>query len=230
LRCVLGRCVLGRCVLGRWVLGRATLRIQFDGNQTYQLRAIEAVADLFRGQPHVSPDFSTFELGEIFGPVSNRLDLAEDQILASLRTVQARHGIPEGGKLECIKAEITCSRGVLSSRFPCCLCAASPDVGAGSGPGFGARPRRRSAPGGGAGELTPWNRPPPQISFSSPPEASTSESAGDFVTIPRGSSTMGTGNALEMDNHQAGFSGALAHVHRRGVSGEHRAVAGTAGR
>jgi len=93
------------------------MRFQFDGNQAYQLRAIEAVADLFRGQPRVSPDFSTFEFGDIFSPVSNRLNLAEDQILANLHAVQHRHSIPEDGKLECIEETIRTARGDESVRF-----------------------------------------------------------------------------------------------------------------
>ena len=35
------------------------MRFQFNGNQRFQLRAIEAVADLFRGQPRVTIDFDT---------------------------------------------------------------------------------------------------------------------------------------------------------------------------
>jgi len=93
------------------------VRFQFDGNQTYQLRAIEAVADLFRGQPRVTPDFSAFEFGEILSPVSNRIDLAEDQILANLHAVQKLHGIAEDGKLECIEETIPTARGNESVRF-----------------------------------------------------------------------------------------------------------------
>ena len=93
------------------------MRFQFDGNQAYQLRAIEAVADLFRGQPRVTPDFSAFEFGEIFSPVNNRLDLAEDQILANLHAVQQRHGITEDGTLESIEETIRTARGNESIRF-----------------------------------------------------------------------------------------------------------------
>src|SRR5262245_23060560 len=93
------------------------MRFQFDGNQAYQLRAIEAVADLFRGQPHVSPDFTTFEFGEIFSPVSNRLDLAEAEVLVNLQAVPKRHGIPEDGKLECIEETIRTARGNEKARF-----------------------------------------------------------------------------------------------------------------
>src|ERR1700740_123157 len=45
------------------------MRFQFDASQAYQLRAIEAVADLFRGQPRVAIDFDAFELGQIYAPI-----------------------------------------------------------------------------------------------------------------------------------------------------------------
>ena len=46
------------------------MRFQFDGNQAYQLRAIEATADLFRGQPRATVDYDVFEMGELLGPVA----------------------------------------------------------------------------------------------------------------------------------------------------------------
>jgi type III restriction enzyme len=94
------------------------MRFQFDGNQTFQLRAIEAVADLFSGQPRVSPDFSTFEFGEIFSPVNNRLDLAEDQLLANLHAVQTRQAVPASAALEFIAETIRTARGDQPVRFP----------------------------------------------------------------------------------------------------------------
>ena len=54
------------------------MRFQFDGNQPYQLNAIEAVADLFRGQPRITIDYETFEFGQIFSPVPNCLDLGDN--------------------------------------------------------------------------------------------------------------------------------------------------------
>jgi type III restriction enzyme len=93
------------------------MRFQFDPNQAYQLRAIEAVADLFRGQARVLPDFDTFELGAIFSPVANRLDLNDAQLLANLHAVQKRYIIPEDEKLEYIEERITTVRGSETARF-----------------------------------------------------------------------------------------------------------------
>ena len=60
----------------------------------------------------------TFEFGEIFSPVSNRLDLADDQFLSNLKAVQKRLGIPEDGNLEWIEETIRTARGNESVRFP----------------------------------------------------------------------------------------------------------------
>lgn len=94
------------------------MRFQFDGNQAYQLRAIEAVADLFRGQSRVTPEFSSFELGDIFSPVNNRLDLDEDQLLLNLKAVQKRLAIFEDDGLEFIEETIRTARGDQAVRFP----------------------------------------------------------------------------------------------------------------
>src|SRR6185312_270254 len=94
------------------------MRFQFDGNQVYQLRAIEAIADVLRGQSRVTPDFETFEFGEMFSPVANRLDLSDDQLLVNFRGIQKHFDIPEDGTLEMIEEPIRTNRGNETARFP----------------------------------------------------------------------------------------------------------------
>ncbi len=94
------------------------MRLQFDGNQAYQLRAIEAVADLFRGQPRKMVDFLAADFGPMFGPVMNRFDLNEDQLLANLHTVQNGNGIPLDGALQRIEEAIRTAIGDQEVRFP----------------------------------------------------------------------------------------------------------------
>ena len=94
------------------------MRFRFDGNQPFQLRAIEAIADVLRGQPRVGPDFAAFELGQMFNPVANRLDLTEEQLLANLRAVQRSNGIPEDAELKVIEEPIQTAGGKDIARFP----------------------------------------------------------------------------------------------------------------
>ena len=94
------------------------MHFQFDGNQTYQLRAIEAVADLFRGQPRVAIDFDAFELGQIYAPIANRLDLDEAQLLTNLQAVQKRNALAPDPKLKTIEETIPTAKGEQAVRFP----------------------------------------------------------------------------------------------------------------
>jgi type III restriction enzyme len=74
------------------------MKIQFDGQQQYQLDAVNAIADLFDGQPlangqfeiNVSLDFggTMTEMG--FG---NQLKLSPTEILANIKTIQERNEI-----------------------------------------------------------------------------------------------------------------------------------------
>ena len=91
------------------------MRFQFDPHQPYQASAIEAVTDLFDGQPADADQLVTtfrllpsepalFDQGEVSGRVSldiaaevgavgNNLVLDEDMILANLQRVQDRNGL-----------------------------------------------------------------------------------------------------------------------------------------
>ncbi len=94
------------------------MRFQFDGNQPYQLRAIEAVADLLRGQPRVTINYAAFQFGELFSPLANRIDLDESQLLANLHAVQQRAALPLDKKLEFIEETIRTVKGEETVRFP----------------------------------------------------------------------------------------------------------------
>ncbi len=94
------------------------MRFQFDANQPYQLRAIESVADLFRGQPRQLLNFGLSDLGSMFGPVINALDLDEQQILKNVRAVQSANGITPDDSLVAIEDTIPTAGGPLPIRFP----------------------------------------------------------------------------------------------------------------
>jgi type III restriction enzyme len=76
------------------------VKIRFDGNQQYQLDAIDAVLDLFEGQPLASGAFeirldATLVTGGLFTELGsgNLRTLSDDDVLANVRKVQQRNGI-----------------------------------------------------------------------------------------------------------------------------------------
>ena len=93
------------------------MRLQFDGNQAFQLRAIESVADLLQGQARGIADFAPADLSPMFGSATNRLDLNDDHLLYNLHLVQQRNGIPLDPKLEAIEETIRTVAGDQQIRF-----------------------------------------------------------------------------------------------------------------
>jgi type III restriction enzyme len=79
------------------------MKLQFDPNQSFQLDAVAAVADLFEGQPQGPPEYAVINLGTMGGlfegqartelGLGNRLLLAEERLRENLRLIQARNDI-----------------------------------------------------------------------------------------------------------------------------------------
>jgi len=79
------------------------MKIKFDSNQKYQLDAVNAVVDLFDGQPLAGGDFE-FNMatdGGLFSDlgIGNHLSLSDDALLSNLRKVQERNDIPLSDEL-----------------------------------------------------------------------------------------------------------------------------------
>jgi type III restriction enzyme len=85
------------------------MKLHFEPNLDYQLQAIEAVCDLFRGQEicrteftvtrdpadaQARMDFAQTDLG-----IGNRLTLLDDEVLENLHAIQLRHGLPPSAAL-----------------------------------------------------------------------------------------------------------------------------------
>ena len=91
------------------------MKLRFDAHQPFQVRAVEAVADLLRGQPPIE---AAVDLGPGDLPaVANRLDLDEERLLANLRRVQAGNGIRPDDGLRAIEEEIEAPGGSRRVRF-----------------------------------------------------------------------------------------------------------------
>ena len=98
------------------------MKLHFEPNLDYQLQAVEAVCDLFRGQevcrteftvtmrsvagvpdndlfPGAAPQQLTLGMAESELGVGNRLTLLDDEIQKNLGDIQLRHGLPPSGAL-----------------------------------------------------------------------------------------------------------------------------------
>ena len=84
------------------------MKLHFEPNLDYQLQAIEAVCDLFRGQETCRTEFTVTKaaVGGAFLPgmesdlgIGNRLTLLDDEILANLEGIQLRNGLRPSGSL-----------------------------------------------------------------------------------------------------------------------------------
>ena len=84
------------------------MKLHFEPNLDYQLQAMEAVCDLFRGQEICRTEFTVTEgaVGGAFLPglesdlgVGNRLTLLDDELLKNLGDIQLHNGLPLSGAL-----------------------------------------------------------------------------------------------------------------------------------
>ncbi len=84
------------------------MKLRFEPNLDYQLKAVEAVCDLFRGQEICRTEFTVTSsaLGGAFLPglatdlgIGNRLTLLDDQLAQNLSDIQLRNGLPPSGEL-----------------------------------------------------------------------------------------------------------------------------------
>jgi type III restriction enzyme len=92
------------------------MKIQFSGNQPYQLEAIRSVVDLFEGQPLAGGPFE-FRFESVTGlglselGCGNQLLLSPDALLANLRAVQARNQLSTDAALDSMNFSVEMETG-----------------------------------------------------------------------------------------------------------------------
>ena len=83
------------------------MKLHFEPNLDYQIQAVEAVCDLFRGQELCRTEFTvtkaaagtTADMFDTGLGIGNRLTLLDDQLLANLNEVQIRNGLAPSASL-----------------------------------------------------------------------------------------------------------------------------------
>lgn len=93
------------------------MQFVFDERQEHQIRAIDAVADLFDGQAYVGASEAA-SVTSLFPVFENRLVISDERLLANLISVQGRNGIAADGSLQTIRADVEGEAGSISSVFP----------------------------------------------------------------------------------------------------------------
>lgn len=82
------------------------MKLEFDGHQDYQLEAIQAVIDIFEGQPLAKGDFEIALKTEVSSllfsdkGIANQLLLTPEAILANVQAIQQRNGLAVSTQLE----------------------------------------------------------------------------------------------------------------------------------
>jgi type III restriction enzyme len=86
------------------------VKLHFEPNLDYQLQAIEAICDLFRGQETCRTEFTVIQdavgaqaslaFAENEMGIGNRLTLLDDELLKNLGDIQLKNGLPTSGSLD----------------------------------------------------------------------------------------------------------------------------------
>ncbi|MBC7876570.1 MAG: DEAD/DEAH box helicase family protein [Anaerolineales bacterium] len=90
------------------------MQIKFDAEQDFQIQAIEAITNIFDGQPRARTQI-TSALG--FAALSNQLNLTPKQLIANLNSVQEINGIEQDKELIPIERAVETAEGKQLVRF-----------------------------------------------------------------------------------------------------------------
>ena len=90
------------------------MQIKFDANQPFQLQAIEAVVNIFDGQPRARTQI-TSALG--FAALPNQLNLTAKELLTNLQAVQEKNEIEKDKELIPIERAVETAEGKQLAKF-----------------------------------------------------------------------------------------------------------------
>ena len=93
------------------------LELKFDGNQDFQIRAIDAVVRLFEGQSKVEAEIRFVQDAGFIGS-PNRLDITDEELLSSLKAVQSDGRIKPDDLLQTISEDVDTAEGRKRVSFP----------------------------------------------------------------------------------------------------------------
>jgi type III restriction enzyme len=93
------------------------VELRFDANQEFQIAAVNAVADLFEGQPKQEFDLRFSPSTGSALSVANRLDLRESALLANVQRTQEGNELEVDSELVHVEAQIGTAAGEQRVRF-----------------------------------------------------------------------------------------------------------------
>lgn len=93
------------------------MEFKFDSEQEFQIEAINAIVDLFDGQPPIGADIQFIKGQSTLGTVNNRLDLTDEEIMKNLNMIQERNGLTKDSKLDRLGDKIKTITGMKTIEF-----------------------------------------------------------------------------------------------------------------
>lgn len=93
------------------------MQFVFDDRQEHQVRAIDAITDLFEGQAYLDAA-KAVNAASLLPVYENRLLIDDRRLLDNLQAVQGRNGIPQDTAVQRIDASIDTELGYVTASFP----------------------------------------------------------------------------------------------------------------
>ena len=77
------------------------MKFKFDPHQDFQIHGVNAIVDVFEGQPKQDGRVDFIAPGQLFtGIYGNSLTLSDEEVFANIRKIQERNNIRNSGIVE----------------------------------------------------------------------------------------------------------------------------------